>query len=168
MKKLFVLFLLFVALTQAGWCVGDSTQTLAEVSNYPKFFAYAAVSNSFATGLATFTTVLYDTHGGYDGNATYTIPIAGWYDLSANNQLYKTSGGYAYCFFKKNGAVLIATMNTVSVWATGANDARVHFPAVYLVAGDKITVYIESDATASNISGVSGAIQNFFCVKRIP
>ena len=158
LKKLFVLLFLLVAVQ--GWCVGSSTQTLAEVSNYPKFLVGSNVSQVKAAGVcASFSAVTYDTHAGWDGVSTYTVRVEGWY-------VYTVRLGYldfynAESHLIKNG--VIQPCGNIN-GGTASYHAGATSAPIYCLVGDAISV-IATDG-AITLSGVP--IDTFLSGYRIP
>jgi hypothetical protein len=100
MKKLLIAFLLL-----ASVC-GAQTLTVPDLtSQMPKFFAYSTANNPIGTiKAASYTAVVYDTHSGFDGVATYTIPVAGYYRVIMHNSATFGGAGQFISYLYKNGS----------------------------------------------------------------
>lgn len=164
MKKLFVLFFLLVS--AAGWCVGSSTQTLAEVSNYPKLEVMSALDNRLTTGYtaATYTTIVtYSPATGYDGLGSYTIQVPGYYDIIAGFQIYMATSGNATARIMIDGSPIRYCRGS-----SGADlnlSMGIKVSSMYLTTGQVVSVQI----LAMNDSLLRGDISsNYFSVHRVP
>lgn len=166
MKKLFVIFFLLIAVS--GWCVGSSTQTLAEVSNYPKLFAHTnAVADTTiqAERPATYTTVVVDSHSGYDGIATYTVKVPGYYDADIVDHGNPSADTYLGLYIYVNGSRVSTHYGSLANGSIGIVHGFLR--SYYLNSGDTVS--------ASFVGGTSGisryapwARASFISIRRIP
>jgi hypothetical protein len=107
--------------------------------------------------LVTFPTKRSDSHAAYS-SGTYTVPSAGYYDISATAEVNATyaAGGGASIFIKVNGTEISRGKAT----QVGSGAGYVLPTAIVkfypLNAGDLVTVYVTTDGTSPSYGGTGG------------
>lgn len=150
----------------AGW--GSSVVMSNDTESRVVAFQSNGSSTSISTSVSqiTWTTTAFDTHGGFNGTNTFTIPVPGYYSIAWNTQTaaVNLSTGQRYLTeLYKNGAEIADGSrwigNGASVIASSSGSI-----ILKLVAGDTISLYgISSVATA--ISGA--AVDSYLSIQRI-
>lgn len=96
----------------AGWSsnVQMSNDTDTRVVAFAAQTSSTAITSSGYTSLS-FSTTTTDTHGGFNGTTTYTVPVSGYYDLSFSGATAIPSGTFSATFtgrILKNGSTEVA------------------------------------------------------------
>lgn len=119
--------------------------------------------------LVKYPTTVSDTHGAYSSSTgLYTVPVTGYYDVSAGINITETSvsgGSASQIGISINGAAPTYA-GTALGYANGTATTtvpQVNINGLLLAAGT--TVSIQATSTGSSLSIGSG-VQNYFCVSR--
>jgi hypothetical protein len=132
-----------------------------------------SASTSLTSGAATTAinaTIAHDTHNAYNtSTGIYTVPAAGFYQLSASAELSKTwqASTYLIVEIKVNGTTQFYGIQTaVALSGAGVTFAAQINGAIRLKAGDLVRLDVTQTATGTSSLDAS-ATANFLCVSRI-
>ncbi len=123
-------------------------------------------------GQMVFGTVVSDSHGAYNSTTgVYTIPVAGYYAISAS---YIGSGSTTHLndqfvievFNSTTSAILVKFLQPMGGVITTGITASVNIPSVYLTAGTAIYVRGTNTSTTTPVY-LSNATLNYFSVARV-
>ena len=130
-------------------------------------FASAATQNinNAAFTAVTAATTVYDTHNGWDGTNTYTVRIAGFYEVSGIIEFADHATGSRYIEPYLNGSG--ATGTIVRAGSSATNSGRQSFcaPIIKCAVGDTLAVYIQQ--TSGSAMTINPNTPSVICIKRL-
>ena len=125
-----------------------------------------------SAGQIVYNTITQDTHGAYNSTTgVYTVPVTGWYALSASYLASATTTHLSDYFIiqiynSTTSSVLKASLTVYDGASTNGKIASVSVPSVYLTAGT--TLYVRGLNSGSSTPVYdSGATYNYFNVSRV-
>lgn len=146
----------------ATWYVLASTSTIAGL--FTGAPPTGTLNSSFNT--VTFGTTVTNTHAAY-ASGTYTIPVAGFYDISAQVDI---SGTFTAAQYGKIAIAVSGTPVYDSYCVAGNTSLGEVWPSIcvtglYFAAG--ATVSIQAGATGTGLSYTSDATTQYFSIRKV-
>jgi hypothetical protein len=150
--------------------VAGPNQIAASESVYARYTSSnAQIVNNSTTQVIEFATRDRDTHNAVSGTGTgwrFTAPISGFYEVNATTITGGAgASGYINLSILKNGTLFLEGVNIVSINASSQGSSV--SGALYLLAGEYISVALANLATGAQRTTSAVAAQNHVTIKRV-
>ena len=152
-----------------GW--GGTTLLSSEAAGRVVAARFTDASGQAVTDTNTISwnTVAFDTHAGFDGTDTWTVPVSGYYAVTVNmgsNSVAASLGNYFSAYVYKNASIAGQAGAADFCANTGARSYQSGGSVtMYAAAGDTISARFSENIPAVNLQ--SNANLNFMEIKRI-
>jgi hypothetical protein len=122
---------------------------------------------SASYNLVTYPAASHDTHGAYS-SGTYTVPVAGYYDVAASftaTAASISSGEYVGIALRKNGnATAMATSFTRCIGTGNQIPTPLSVKSIYCNAGDTLAIYSVTNYSTPSFTGALASTESYFTV----
>ncbi len=150
--------------------ISGPNQIAASESVYARYTSSnAQIVNNSTTQVIEFSTRDRDTHNAVSGTGTgwrFTAPISGFYEVDATTITGGAgTSGYINLSILKNGTLFLEGLNSVAFNASGQGSSV--SGALYLLAGEYISVALANNATGAQRTTSAVAAQNHVTIKRV-